>query len=247
MSAPNMPRVNVVNNGDGVSVTATVAGDAGVTNQLFYAAQGASGWTDGLTCVGNGTITQTGLSSGTQYTFIVVSSLAGANSVASLPAFCLVQPSALPIVEQLVATIQTAYQALVTNGTLLALVRPTQINEEMPLEHLNCVLVQFPVEPIERGTAYYRKRLTVGLICPVRPAKGDVTPIQQYQNFYGAKLENVALNSLGWSKLADGMTEIRGPFAFQEARKVDGVYLELAIPFRHLVTDTFQTVGTVTE
>ena len=66
------PSLSVANDGDGDAVTATVAGDAGVTNTLYYRQQGASAWTAGESRVGDGEIAQTGLADETVYQFIAI-------------------------------------------------------------------------------------------------------------------------------------------------------------------------------
>jgi len=85
-SAPGTPTLTLTNDGDGDAVTATVAGDGGVTNTLYYRAVGASAWTTGASRSGDGTINQTGLDDNTWYSFVVVSSSGGYNSLPSLPA-----------------------------------------------------------------------------------------------------------------------------------------------------------------
>ncbi|MFA4972303.1 MAG: hypothetical protein WC683_06795 [bacterium] len=85
-AAPARPTLAVVNSGSGTSVTATVAGAAGVTNLLFYRLDGASSWTTGNTRVGDGIITQTGLTALRRYEFIAVSESTGAYSLPSVPA-----------------------------------------------------------------------------------------------------------------------------------------------------------------
>jgi len=82
-SAPVL--VSVTDDGSG-QVTAAVTGDAGVTNELLYAAASASAWTVGTSRVGDGDIVQTGLTTNTFYDFIVVS-MNGGNL--SLPSQCL--------------------------------------------------------------------------------------------------------------------------------------------------------------
>ena len=81
---PTTPTLTVTNDGDGDAVTATVAGDAAATNTLYYRAVTDNAWTTGNNRSGDGTIAATGLTSGTQYTFIAVSTTDGANSLPSL-------------------------------------------------------------------------------------------------------------------------------------------------------------------
>jgi len=71
-SAPATPTLSVVNDGDGDAVTATVSGDAGVTNQLLYKKSVDTAWITGATRFGDGAIAQAGLDNDTGYDFIVV-------------------------------------------------------------------------------------------------------------------------------------------------------------------------------
>jgi len=82
-STPSEPGLTLVNNDDGESVTATVDGDAGVTNTLYYRKSGDAAWTAGESRTGDGDITQSDLTSGTLYTFVVVSDSAGIRSLPS--------------------------------------------------------------------------------------------------------------------------------------------------------------------
>lgn len=80
------PALTVINDGDGDAVTATVDGDAGVTNTLYYRTVNATAWTEGSNRAGDGDIAQTGLDDYTFYWFVVISSAAHYDSVQSLPA-----------------------------------------------------------------------------------------------------------------------------------------------------------------
>ncbi len=82
-AAPDEPTLAIVNVGDGDSVTATITGDAGVTNLLLYRKPGDALWTEGSTRSGDGSITQIGLDNNVRYTFVAVSQDAGFNSFPS--------------------------------------------------------------------------------------------------------------------------------------------------------------------
>lgn len=82
-TAPGAPTISVVNDGTGTSATATVDGDAGVTNQLYYKLSSASAWTIGESRSGDGAITQAGLDNSTYYDFIVIAQAGGYNSLPS--------------------------------------------------------------------------------------------------------------------------------------------------------------------
>ena len=84
LSVPSTPVLSVSNDGDGDAVTATVTGDSGVTNTLYYWKSG-SAWTAGNSRTGDGTIAQTGLDDGSTYQFCVISSLDGNYSLPSSP------------------------------------------------------------------------------------------------------------------------------------------------------------------
>jgi len=88
--APSTPTLSVVNDGDGDAVTATVAGDDGVTNRLFYRKTSASAWTEGESRSGDGEIAQAGLDDGSRYEFIVQSEDGEYYSRPSAPAFATV-------------------------------------------------------------------------------------------------------------------------------------------------------------
>jgi len=64
-------------------VIATMTGDTGVTNLLYYRTLGDTAWTVGESRSGDGTITQTGLTGNTSYDFIVVSQSGGCLSLPS--------------------------------------------------------------------------------------------------------------------------------------------------------------------
>ncbi len=69
------------------TATLTIAGDDGVTHQVWYQALGAAAWSDGGTRVDDGDKDVSGLTEGTRYVF-VVQSLAGAvPSLVSAPVY----------------------------------------------------------------------------------------------------------------------------------------------------------------
>lgn len=85
-ATPTKPTLSVVDDGTATSATATVDGDSGATNQLYYRSSGSAAWTTGLSRTGDGDIQQTGLSVG-YYEFICVSTVGGVPSLPSNPAF----------------------------------------------------------------------------------------------------------------------------------------------------------------
>ena len=73
---PGEPSITVESTSSGEAIV-TVDGDAAVTNRLFYRQAADAAWTTGLTRSGDGTITQTGLTAGELYSFVVVSESGG--------------------------------------------------------------------------------------------------------------------------------------------------------------------------
>lgn len=84
MAAPNPPTLSLANDGDGDAITATVAGDAGVTTTLYYAKDADAALTAGSSRVGDGDIAQAGLDNNAWYVFVAVSNN-GENSIPSKP------------------------------------------------------------------------------------------------------------------------------------------------------------------
>ncbi len=78
-AAPSTPTLSI--SVSGTTVTATINGDDGVTNWLYYAAENDADWTTDSR-VGDGDIVVAGLATGVRYTFIATSqSVAGVFSV----------------------------------------------------------------------------------------------------------------------------------------------------------------------
>jgi len=82
-SPPGEPSLSVTNDGNGTAVTATVDGDAGATNKLYYRKAGDSAWTAGSSRSGDGDIAQSGLTPETRYQFVIVSDSGGFYSIPS--------------------------------------------------------------------------------------------------------------------------------------------------------------------
>lgn len=81
-AVPSAPSLGVADNQDG-TVTATIAGDAGVTNTLYHKVSSAASWTAGNTRTGDGAISQGTFVAGQRVQFVAVASTAGYNSVPS--------------------------------------------------------------------------------------------------------------------------------------------------------------------
>lgn len=89
--APSTPTLSVTVSG--TTATATIDGDAGVTNWLYYAADSDTEWTTDSRA-GDGTIVVADLVVGVRYTFIAISqSAAGVFSEPSIPVDVLIQPT----------------------------------------------------------------------------------------------------------------------------------------------------------
>ena len=68
---PNAPTITAADDGDGDAITVTIAGDAGVTNQVYYKLASATAWSDGGSRSGDGTVQITGLTDQAVYDVIV--------------------------------------------------------------------------------------------------------------------------------------------------------------------------------
>ena len=81
---PSAPTLTVSNDGDGDAITATIEGDAGVTNYVYYQREDATSWTSGGSRAGDGNISIDGLDDGWTYYFYASSQFVGSGySVAS--------------------------------------------------------------------------------------------------------------------------------------------------------------------
>jgi len=128
-SAPSEPTLSVVNDGDGDAVTATVDGDAGATNTLYYRKVDDTGWTTGEARSGDGDIAQTGLDNNTWYQFVVVSSSGGYNSVPSEVVACYVTDSSSDPAGALSLPVYHLQTLVCASGTFQALVGVTSGTE----------------------------------------------------------------------------------------------------------------------
>ena len=84
---PAEPTLTILNDGDGDAVTATVDGDADVTNYLLYRTLTGTTWTVGSDREGDGEIAQAGLDADTAYWFIAVSKSGDYYSIPSVPVY----------------------------------------------------------------------------------------------------------------------------------------------------------------
>ena len=89
-SRPNTPTLSVTL--DGTTVTATIAGDAGVTNFLKYKGTNHSSWQDGGSREGNGELVVSGLSNDVPYIFIAYSQ--DSDGIISLPSVAMLVTAA---------------------------------------------------------------------------------------------------------------------------------------------------------
>jgi len=82
------PTITVLDGGTGTTAVVTIDGEALATHQLYYRLAAATDWTVGLTRVGDGAITQTGLTNNSEYYFAVISTLLTVASLPSAQAYC---------------------------------------------------------------------------------------------------------------------------------------------------------------
>jgi hypothetical protein len=98
VSAPAAPTLAMADDGSGSTATATVAGAAGSTHQV-YRWDTTTGWTLAGSRLGDGTISLTGLASGQRVTAVAVSVLAGCNSLPSDLAWATITDGSAPLAE----------------------------------------------------------------------------------------------------------------------------------------------------
>jgi hypothetical protein len=91
---PAAPTLAVEDDGTGDSVTATVDGDAGVTNKVYHRAPGAAAWTLGGSRSGDGQVPISGLAELARYQFVALSESGAARSLPSNVAAALVTDGA---------------------------------------------------------------------------------------------------------------------------------------------------------
>ena len=118
-TAPAAPTITAWSVASG-SITITVDGDAGVTNEMFYRAGGAGVPVSGGTRVGDGDITRTGLTNGTVYEVFAQSSTGGVYGPASAPIYVVPNAgSGLPT-QRVSAWLYEVRQLMLNSAQLLA-------------------------------------------------------------------------------------------------------------------------------
>ena len=98
--SPSMPTLSV--SVSGTTATATIDGDSGVTNWLYYKAANDTEWTTDSRA-GDGTIVVAGLSTGVRYIFVAVSESAAGFSDPSIPVDVLIQTTTTSVQAGLLA------------------------------------------------------------------------------------------------------------------------------------------------
>ena len=83
--SPSAPSLTAVDDGTGSSLTATVDGDASVTNTVWYRPAAGTAWISGAARTGGGDVTVSGLAEDTTYELVATSSLYGLSSGMSNP------------------------------------------------------------------------------------------------------------------------------------------------------------------
>lgn len=142
-----MPTITAV--ADDTTVTLTIDGDPGVTNQLLYKAAADTDWTNGGSHVGDGDIVISDLIRGTTYHFVAYS--ATEDAVASLPSPAVSITIAMPDADNTFDTIDrnAAEVLLEANGTEI-LYHPGGGNDQRAID---AILQYGPLEDIEGGKA----------------------------------------------------------------------------------------------
>ena len=123
---PAEPTLSIVNDLTGTSVTATVAGDPGVTNRLYYRVSDDGAWTAGAERLDDGAIVQTGLVPGALYTLVAVST-DGEFGLPSAPVRIIPCASDVPVVERIALFLLAQLQALVAAGAIADVQRPATV------------------------------------------------------------------------------------------------------------------------
>lgn len=142
-----MPTITAV--ADGTTVTITIDGDDGVTNQLLYKAAADTDWTNGGNHVGDGDIVISDLERGTTYHFVAYS--ATEDAVASLPSPAVSISIAMPDADNIMDTADRdgAEVLLAIDGTEI-LYHPGGGNDQRAID---AVLEYGPLEEIPGGKA----------------------------------------------------------------------------------------------
>jgi hypothetical protein len=241
VSAPNAPTLSVANNGDGVSVTATVAGDVNVTNQLLFKSANAALWSYGNTCSGSGTITQSGLTASLLYQFIAVSSEAGAWSLPSTPCQVIVRATVTAVVEQIAQAILASLETLVGSGAT-SVIRPQRYGTEPTLSDGMLVLIQDHEEPAEDITSeaggerrWYQH---FGVLCCVRPSDTSTAAVDTAINNLRGYVEKQLRADPSFGGLAQD-SRIMSVDYFPNGKTVDGVRVNLRVKYLVKENDPF--------
>lgn len=247
--APGEPALAVVNDGTGTSVTATVAGDDDVTNQLYYREQGQATWTKGASRVDDGTIPQTGLLANTWYSFIVISELAGESSVPSICRHCYVTATDDSVVEQIAENLQATINAItLANGWHqdLVAVRPTRIGFEADAapEDGKVVIIQQDPEADEELSAEGNVAMQAwlqpfALVAFVIASDADTTAIDTRLNQVRADIEQKLQQDPGRSGLAIDTVPM-GSIHFSEGPGVTGIVVVVGVRYRTRRNDPYQ-------
>lgn len=133
----------------GTTVTITIDGDPGVTNQLLYKAAADTDWTNGGAHVGDGDIVISELTRGTTYHFVAYS--ATDDAVASLPSPAVSITIAMPDADNIFDTLdrQGAEALLATDGVEI-LYHPGGGNDQRAID---AILEYGPLEDKPGGIA----------------------------------------------------------------------------------------------
>jgi hypothetical protein len=174
VSPPSTPTLSVVDNLTGSSVTATVDGEAGVTNRLYYCKAGDSTLTAGSSRSGDGTITQTGLTQDNVYYFVAVSISGVTYSLPSKPVILVVRGSGS-------TGIQAALYYTLSNDAGIVAEVGTNVFQSGDVKQDNAtkyIVVQRIDEPEERyqggASSLYRAHFQTTCVAATQKAAKDI-------------------------------------------------------------------------
>jgi len=251
MATPTTPTLLIVNDETGTSVTATVGGDAGVTNSLYYRRITTLAWTAGLTRVDDGDIQQTGLVANALYEFVAVSDLGGYVSLPSSPVTVrtAVSGGAYPVVERIAQALLVALGEIVTAGDATAAKRPLKQGLDISPQDKLLVLTQGAGEvdaeqgdtgagPVGRKS--WAQDFTVW--CYAMPSDASTTAVDSEVNTLRAKVEAKLRETPYWGGLAqDTRIQAAEPFESMDG-SCEGVAVNCEVLYRTLEDDPY-TLG----
>ena len=215
-ATPATPTISVVNDGTGTSVTATIASDSSVLNQLFYKAQADALWTAGEVKTGPGDLQQLGLAPLTLYQIQVVSahSVTGRFSLPSNLCEVMVLAGAATLIKEAIgARIVSLLQALIP-AHLSVVERPHSVGWPESPKHRGCYVFQGNAAPPEDAQMESEGRhLMVTTIQPYElhliamQSDTDATPVDAVLNAMEAAVLPAILSD-GQDHIGEGLAGV---------------------------------------